>query len=132
MRTFCGERAVPCYRRASAVTGAAEQAEAIVAGEGGNEEDWVAPERTGGAAPSADGNQDDGIPTLGEDAAGRADVRCPLRLHICATDRKYVEQPNSRRGTAVAASPCIVEPPFDALLTLSAGRRRRGFCAGHR
>ncbi len=78
------ERVVPCYRRASAVTGAAEQAEAIVAGEGGDEEDWVAPERTGGAAPSTDGNQDDGIPTLGEDAPGRADVRCAIRVRNCA------------------------------------------------
>ena len=65
---------MPCCRRASAVTGAADQAEALVAGEG-DAEDWVAPERTGGAGPSADGNQDDGIPTLGEDAAGKADVR---------------------------------------------------------
>ena len=80
---------MPCYRRASAVTGVAEQAEAIVAGEGGDEEDWVAPERTGGAAPSADGNQDDGIPTLGEDASGRADVRPAAGARDCARDANF-------------------------------------------
>ena len=58
---------VPCYRRASAVTGAADQAEALVAGDGDGE-DWVAPERTGGAGPSAD---DDSIPTIGDDTAGK-------------------------------------------------------------
>jgi len=61
-----------------------------VAGEGADEEDWVAPERTGGAAPSGDGNQDDGIPTLGEDAAGRPDVRCAIRACSCASQSRPV------------------------------------------
>ena len=64
---------MPCYRRASAVTGAADQAEALVAGDGDGE-DWVAPEPSGGGGPSADGD-DDAIPTLGEEAAGKGNVR---------------------------------------------------------
>ena len=70
---------MPCYRRASAVTGAADQAEALVAGDGDGE-DWVAPERSGGGAgPSAD---DDAIPTLGEEGAGKGNVRRGRQDHL--------------------------------------------------
>ena len=110
---------MPCYRRASAVTGAAEQAEAIVAGEGGDEEDWVAPERTGGAAPSADGNQDDGIPTLGEDAAGRADVRCAMRVCNCASELMSGEQSLHH----LCCMPVSVEPAYQSWSCSCTGRR---------
>ena len=64
--------AVPSYQRAAAVTGAADQAEVLIDGDGGDA--WVAPERSGGAGPSAD----DDIPTIGDDT--KADEEERLRL----------------------------------------------------
>lgn len=96
---------MPCCRRASAVTGAADQAEAMVAGEGGDE-DWVAPERSGGAGTATDGNQDDAIPTLGEDAAGRADVRFAITACISGTGSCPADAPSSTPGGAAIPALC--------------------------
>jgi len=54
-------RNVPCYQRAAAVTGVADQTEALIDIDG--EESWLAPERCGPAGAAAD----DDIPTIGED-----------------------------------------------------------------
>ena len=75
--------AVPSYQRAAAVTGAADQAEVLIDGDG--DDAWVAPERSGGAGPSAD---DDDIPTIGEDMKADEEVRLQLAgevVHVTAT-----------------------------------------------
>ena len=52
------------------MTGAADQAEELIEdGDGG--ESWVAPERSGGAGPSAE----DDIPTIGEEPRAQQEVR---------------------------------------------------------
>ena len=61
--------AVPCYQRAAAVTGAADQTETLIDGDG--DDAWVAPERSGGAGPSAD----DDIPTIGDETKAIEEVR---------------------------------------------------------
>ncbi len=67
---------VPCYQRAAAVTGAASAPDALLEGDAG--EEWVAadgPDTGGKPNGSAGMEDDDDIPTLGEDEAAARKVR---------------------------------------------------------